>query len=71
MPAVPQVADARNVVVVVSRWFGGVLLGPSRFTLINNTARVALESLGYIRTGSSAEAGGKAGRKGKKEVTKP
>lgn len=33
------------MVVVVSRWFGGVLLGPSRFTLINNTARALLEEL--------------------------
>ncbi len=38
-----QVAGAEDVVVVVSRWFGGVLLGPSRFTLINNTARALLE----------------------------
>lgn len=34
-----QIADCRNVAVVVSRWFGGVLLGPPRFTYINNTAR--------------------------------
>jgi hypothetical protein len=39
-----QVMDARNVLVVVSRWFGGILLGPSRFQCINNTARVALEA---------------------------
>ena len=25
-----QMADARNVAVVVTRWFGGVLLGPDR-----------------------------------------
>lgn len=43
-----QVADVRNVVVVVSRWFGGVLLGPSRFTAINNTARELLERLGHM-----------------------
>eukprot|EP00983_Pelagomonas_calceolata_P068812 1150098-Pelagomonas_calceolata.AAC.1 len=37
-------ADARDVVVVVTRWFGGVLLGPQRFALINNTARMLLEA---------------------------
>ncbi|GFR40828.1 hypothetical protein Agub_g1303, partial [Astrephomene gubernaculifera] len=41
-----QAADVRNVVVVVSRWFGGVLMGPGRFTAINNTARVLLEQMG-------------------------
>jgi putative IMPACT (imprinted ancient) family translation regulator len=44
-----QAADVRNVVVVVSRWFGGVLLGPSRFSYINNTARQLLEEQGYLR----------------------
>jgi hypothetical protein len=32
-----------NVLVVVSRWFGGVLLGPSRFRTILNCAREAIE----------------------------
>jgi putative IMPACT (imprinted ancient) family translation regulator len=48
-----------DVVVVVSRWFGGVLLGPARFTHINNAARELLEQCKYI-----ARADGKA-RKGK------
>ncbi len=39
-----QAADVWDVVVVVSRWFGGVLLGPQRFALINNTARQLLEA---------------------------
>eukprot|EP01024_Parvocaulis_polyphysoides_P074602 TRINITY_DN9623_c0_g1_i1.p1 TRINITY_DN9623_c0_g1~~TRINITY_DN9623_c0_g1_i1.p1 ORF type:complete len:309 (-),score=59.81 TRINITY_DN9623_c0_g1_i1:295-1083(-) len=43
-----QAANVRDVVVVVSRWFGGVLLGPSRFSCINNTARQLLEQEGYI-----------------------
>lgn len=33
---------SENVVVVVSRWFGGVLLGPKRFKFINNVARELL-----------------------------
>jgi len=42
-----QVLDARNVVVVVSRWFGGVLLGPLRFGLINKVAAELLDRCGY------------------------
>eukprot|EP00198_Chlamydomonas_reinhardtii_P003848 XP_001693184.1 predicted protein [Chlamydomonas reinhardtii] len=49
-----QAADVRNVVVVVSRWFGGVLMGPGRFTAINNTARVLLEQMGLRVMPSSA-----------------
>lgn len=44
-----QVADVRNVVIVVSRWYGGILLGPSRFMHITNTARTLLEECGYIK----------------------
>ena len=43
-----QMVDARNVVVVVSRWFGGVLLGPARFGLINKAARECLDECGFI-----------------------
>ena len=34
-----QIMDVKNIAVIVSRWFGGVLLGPDRFRLINNCAR--------------------------------
>lgn len=34
-----HIMDVKNIVVIVSRWFGGVLLGPDRFRLINNCAR--------------------------------
>ena len=90
-----QVTGARNVCVVVSRWwvpgtgerssalatgslrgmrhqykptscracllcrYGGILLGPARFTHINNAARVLLDACGYI---ADKAAGGK-GRK--------
>jgi hypothetical protein len=37
-----QVVDAWDVMVVVSRWYGGIKLGPDRFRLINNVAREAL-----------------------------
>jgi putative IMPACT (imprinted ancient) family translation regulator len=42
------VTDARNVCVVVSRWFGGIHLGPDRFKHINNAARILLEDAGVI-----------------------
>ena len=34
-----QIMNAKNVVVVVSRWYGGIHLGPDRFKIINNCAR--------------------------------
>jgi hypothetical protein len=52
-----QMVDARNVVVVVSRWFGGTLLGPARFGLINKAARELLESQGMIRSGGGGGGG--------------
>ncbi|KAG2444222.1 hypothetical protein HYH02_009160 [Chlamydomonas schloesseri] len=58
-----QAADVRNVVVVVSRWFGGVLMGPGRFTAINNTARMLLEQMGLVAApGGAAGAGGGGGK---------
>ncbi|CAJ0911146.1 21410_t:CDS:10 [Entrophospora sp. SA101] len=38
-----QMLDSRNVIVVVTRWYGGILLGPDRFRDINNCARDLLE----------------------------
>ena len=43
-----QIVDAQNVLVVVSRWYGGVLLGPARFTHINNAARVLMQECGCV-----------------------
>lgn len=36
-----------NVAVIVSRWFGGILLGPDRFKFICNSARYLLEEHRY------------------------
>ena len=41
--------DAENVLVVVSRWYGGIQLGPDRFKHINNCARQILEENGIHR----------------------
>lgn len=64
-----QLMDVWDVVVVVTRWFGGVKLGPDRFRLINGAARDALVRGGFERGGSSAAAAGgpeKGKKKGKK-----
>lgn len=42
-----QILDVRNVMVVVSRWYGGILLGPDRFKHINNCARNILVEEGH------------------------
>ena len=49
---------ANNVLVVVTRWFGGVHLGPSRFKYIANTARELLDACGH---GAERRAGGGGG----------
>lgn len=43
-----EMADARNVIVVVSRWYGGIHLGSSRFKYFASTARDALQDAGFI-----------------------
>ncbi|KAJ8042007.1 Protein IMPACT-B [Holothuria leucospilota] len=57
-----QMVDARNVVVIVSRWFGGILLHLDRFKHISNAARNMLELTGFIEI--------KEDSKKKKKVTK-
>lgn len=42
-----QMMDVWDVLVIVSRWYGGVLLGPDRFRIINNAARDALTAAGF------------------------
>eukprot|EP00466_Bigelowiella_natans_P005645 jgi/Bigna1/40814/e_gw1.46.103.1 len=52
---------AEGVLVVVTRWYGGVHLGPDRFRHINNVARKILEARGFVRST------GQAGRKNTKK----
>uniref|UniRef100_A0A3B4X6C1 Impact RWD domain protein n=1 Tax=Seriola lalandi dorsalis TaxID=1841481 RepID=A0A3B4X6C1_SERLL len=49
-----QILDVRNVMVVVSRWYGGILLGPDRFKHINNCARNILVEEGYTASSDAA-----------------
>ncbi|PSN74448.1 UPF0029-domain-containing protein [Corynespora cassiicola Philippines] len=44
-----QLMDVWNVMVVVTRWYGGVLLGPDRFRIINTAAREALVLGGFAK----------------------
>jgi hypothetical protein len=42
--------------VVVSRWYGGILLGPDRFKHINNCARNILVEKNFTNTPVSLDA---------------
>jgi hypothetical protein len=44
-----ELCNANNVLVVVSRWFGGVHLGSARFKWIASVARDGLEQGGFIK----------------------
>ncbi|KAK1826770.1 ribosomal protein S5 domain 2-type protein [Podospora conica] len=53
-----QVMGIWDVVVVVTRWYGGVKLGPKRFAMINAAARDA-----FVRAGIVVEEGGGTGKR--------
>ncbi|XP_006016446.1 protein IMPACT isoform X1 [Alligator sinensis] len=55
-----QILHVRNVLVVVSRWYGGILLGPDRFKHINNCARNILVEYNY--TNSAEESSKQLGK---------
>ena len=40
-----QMMNVSETMVVVSRWFGGTLMGPARFGIINNVAKDAITRL--------------------------
>ncbi|XP_042664598.1 protein IMPACT isoform X1 [Centrocercus urophasianus] len=58
-----QILNVQNVLVVVSRWYGGILLGPDRFKHINNCARNILVEYNYVH---SVEESSKPAGKNKK-----
>lgn len=47
-----NILHVTDVIVVVSRWYGGILLGPDRFKHINNVARAALKDHGFLQSKS-------------------
>ncbi|XP_054459122.1 protein IMPACT [Anoplopoma fimbria] len=65
-----QILDVRNVAVVVSRWYGGILLGPDRFKHINNCARNILVEEGYAASTDEAAKSGAKTKKSKSKKTK-
>ncbi|KAF1918883.1 ribosomal protein S5 domain 2-type protein [Ampelomyces quisqualis] len=50
-----QLMDVWDVIVVVTRWYGGILLGPDRFRIINTAAREALVLGGYAKDGKESD----------------
>ncbi|KAA8589828.1 hypothetical protein FQN60_013193 [Etheostoma spectabile] len=65
-----QILDVRNVMVVVSRWYGGILLGPDRFKHINNCARNILVEQGYTASMDEATKSGAKTKRPKSKKTK-
>lgn len=61
-----QLMDVWDVVVVVTRWFGGVKLGPDRFRLINAAGRDALVKGGFAKKEGPASNNEKGKKKSKK-----
>ncbi|EKX43442.1 hypothetical protein GUITHDRAFT_140486 [Guillardia theta CCMP2712] len=59
-----DIVSALNVCVVVSRWYGGIQLGPDRFKHINNVARELLDRQGFC-TSDSVQGSGRTGAKKK------
>lgn len=45
-----QVMNVWDVLVVVSRWYGGIKLGPDRFSIINKVAREAVVKGGWTES---------------------
>jgi putative IMPACT (imprinted ancient) family translation regulator len=52
-----------DVVVVVTRWYGGIHLGPDRFRIINAVGRDALVRGGFGREKEKENAAGEKGKK--------
>lgn len=43
-----QILEVKNIVVIVTRWYGGILLGPDRFKHYNNCARDVMKVAGLV-----------------------
>ena len=61
---ISHVQEIEDVLVVVTRYFGGIHLGPDRFKHINQAARNALEAGGFLKKLES-EKSAKSKKKGK------
>lgn len=45
---IDKIKDIRNVMLVVSRWYGGIMLHGDRFKHISNVGREALQIGGFL-----------------------
>jgi len=54
-----QAMDLWDVMVVVTRWFGGLKLGPRRFALINTAARDGFVRAGFVKEGDEKKKKGR------------
>jgi hypothetical protein len=52
-----QLMDVWDVMVVVTRWYGGIRLGPDRFRIINNLAREAVVTGGFAQGSKKLKSG--------------
>lgn len=43
-----QILNIKNIIIIVTRWYGGILLGPDRFKHYNNCARGLLKVAGLV-----------------------
>ncbi|KAI1104319.1 UPF0029-domain-containing protein [Jackrogersella minutella] len=57
-----QLMDLWNMMVIVTRWYGGHKLGPRRFALINQTARDAFVKAGLVSESSNKDKKNKPGK---------
>ncbi|TFK25994.1 imprinted and ancient [Coprinopsis marcescibilis] len=58
-----QILEVNNVLVIVTRYFGGIHLGPDRFKHINQAARNALEIGGFLDSNEPSSNKKHVGRK--------
>ncbi|OAX43230.1 ribosomal protein S5 domain 2-like protein [Rhizopogon vinicolor AM-OR11-026] len=61
-----SILEINDVLVIVTRWFGGTHLGPDRFKHINHAARNALELGGFLEQTEEPKSGGRITGKGRK-----
>ncbi|KAF9450165.1 imprinted and ancient [Macrolepiota fuliginosa MF-IS2] len=57
-----QILEVNNVLVVVTRYFGGIHLGPDRFKHINQAARNALDLGGFLEVAEKKSLAGRGKR---------
>ncbi|KAL3938225.1 MAG: hypothetical protein SGBAC_006817 [Bacillariaceae sp.] len=61
-----ELTDAQDCIVVVSRWYGGVHLGPARFKWIAAVGRQGLEDAGFLNTNKVEDSSTSKHKKGGK-----